>query len=118
MYSLWSVKSMFAQGKLNKDEACYIFDWMKAAELISKTQPKEAYAQAKDKQLIYKNGEPITPDDIIMSKEKPVLIMDDKEPIPCGIKEYKTETFCWTDECVQKLTLNSIKTKEQKENDN
>ena len=103
-----SIQDFFDYGFLQKEESMYLFDWVKAAGLIFRRKPFEAYAATKeDKYLIYREHTVHYPEAVIMSIEQPLLLMDDDEPIQCGIREYKTSVPVWNEECIRILNNES-----------
>ena len=99
-----SVKDLFHTGMYNKADAVNVFDWEQAASEIVKHRPHVAYTAMKDhvnatKTMIYRNGEALFPAYCTYCSftDIPVLILDNKKPIPCYKKEYERGMFeGWT----------------------
>ena len=91
-----TVKSLFQSGQLDKKKCDMAFDWEKAARIIRQEKPFIAFAMLEDKWdksrcKIYQGGFPVYEDDTVHSPTlRPMLALDNHEPVPCFKMEYET----------------------------
>lgn len=101
---------LFNNGELDKRFCDMAFDWEKAAKLIKKRKPFVAFAMLEDswdksKRKIYQGGFPVYEDGTVHSaKLKPMIIMDNDQPVPCFKMEYETNGMqVWPQKALQIL---------------
>ena len=86
-----TVRDMFATGKLSKETSDMVFDWERAATVISERKPFVAYAAlGSQKEKIYQGGFPVYSETVHSEQLMPMLIVNDECPIPCFKMEYDT----------------------------
>ena len=107
-----TVRDLFKSGKIDKSVARYVFDWKKAAQIISERKPYIAYAGymnsfRNNNYLIYQGGIPVYPTELLMTdKDIPVLALNEnqRELIPCYVREYEDYEITWTPDSLKLLT--------------